>query len=418
MLNVTFHGQQGWEMVSRRTALAALAGSPAAMLASRATAVPASAGPLLPGDFKITGTYLNAAYTHPMPIVAADAVRAFLSGRVDPGDRPVSPRDAVQRFAQLINASPDEIARLPSTSYGESFVIGALGLQGDPRGGIVTDILHFDGSLYAYGELRKQGSPVTILPMTADGRIDMNALESAVTDSTRLVAISAVSMINGFQHDLKTVCEIAHRRNAHVYVDAIQAAGATPIDVKACGVDFLACSSFKWLMGDFGFGFLYVRPDLIPRIRRTQFGYHQPASLAYHFLPGDPPGPVLFEAEPDNRTASGLFEVGSVSIASEVAASVSIRRILETGVDVIESRRQPWLRKLRDSLGPRYVCLTPPGSRSGIIAFSHLGAERLLAPRMKAAGVNIQLYENRFRISPSVYNTLADIDRVIDLLLA
>lgn len=412
-------------MLSRRGALAALAASPAVALSSRAMATEAVAPPppqpgaaLGPADFRITGTYLNAAYTHPMPLVTADAVRAFTAGRADPGAKPDSPRNAVELFARMINASPAEIARIPSTSYGESFVIGALGLQGDANAGIVTDILHFDGALYAYGELEKQGSRVTVLPMTPDGRIDMNALEHAVDDRTRLVAISAVSMVNGFEHDLKTVCEIAHRKNALVFVDAIQAAGASPIDVRATGVDFLACSSFKWLMGDFGYGFLYVRRDVMPKLRRAQFGYHQTASLAYHFLPGDAPGAKLFDATPDNATAAGLFEVGSLSIAAEVAASVSLRRILETGVASIEARRQPWMMKLRDRLGRRYPCLTPAGSRSAIIAFSLIGADRALQARIKAAGVNIQLYENRFRISPSVYNTSADIDRVIDVLLA
>jgi selenocysteine lyase/cysteine desulfurase len=119
-------------------------------------------------------------------------------------------------------------------------------------------------------------------------------------------------MVNGFQHDLKAVCEIAHRKGARVYVDAVQAAGAVPIDVRASGVDFMACSTFKWLMGDFGRGFLYVRHDLLPSLTRRVFGYHQPESLEYHVFPGHPPGRALFEASADSRTATGYFEVGSL----------------------------------------------------------------------------------------------------------
>ena len=61
-------------------------------------------------------------------------------------------------------------------------------------------------------------------------------------------------MYNGFQHDLKAVCELAHAHGAYVYADIVQSAGAMPIDVRASGVDFCACSSFKWLMADFGLG--------------------------------------------------------------------------------------------------------------------------------------------------------------------
>jgi selenocysteine lyase/cysteine desulfurase len=403
-------------MVSRRSALAALAATPAVALAGGARASAPTSGPLGPADFQLSGTYLNAAYTHPMPLCAAEAVNRFLQGRVDPGLKPVVPRDAAALFARLINARPEEIAKIPSTSYAESMVINALGLAGAAGAGVVTDILHFDGSLYAYGQLEKQGLKVTVLPMTAQGRIDMNRLEAAVVPGVRLVAVSAVSMINGFEHDLKTVCEIAHRQGALVYVDAIQAAGASPIDVKASGVDFLAASSFKWLMGDFGCGFLYVRPDVMSRLRRPELGYHQIATMAYHALPGDTPGPGLFESTADERTAAGMFEVGSVSIEAEVAASVSLRRILETGVGQIEQRRQPWLEKLRDRLGRKYPCMTPAGSRSSILTFSLIGANKRLQAQVTEAQVRIQLYENRFRISPSVYNSMADIDRAIDAL--
>ena len=74
-----------------------------------------------------------------------------------------------------------------------------------------------------------------------------------------------------------------------MYADIVQAAGNTPIDVRASGVDFCACSSFKWLMGDFGLGFLYVREALLDRvIRRSEYGYQQ-ADTAMHYLPSDPP---------------------------------------------------------------------------------------------------------------------------------
>jgi len=53
----------------------------------------------------------------------------------------------------------------------------------------------------------------------------------------------------------------------------VQAVGAVPVDVRASGVDFLACSSYKWLMGDMGLGFLYVRGDRLDRLERTQYGF-------------------------------------------------------------------------------------------------------------------------------------------------
>jgi len=410
-------------MVSRRGSLTALAAAPFAVWAARGAAQ-AGAPEVRPsvgafkGNFSLTGVYLNAAYTHPLPLDAAAAMRAWASERTDPGAKHTPPVDAKPLFAKLINAEPDEIAAIPSTSYGESFVLGALGLRDGGKGKIVTDILHFDGSLYTYGELKKRGVGLAVLPMTPQGRIDMNRLEAAVDGDTRLVSISLVSMINGFEHDLKQVCEIAHRKGAKVFVDAIQGAGAVPIDVKTSGVDFLACSTFKWLMGDFGYGFLYVRKDLLPTLKRPEFGYHQPRDLDYHAFPGDKPGPVLFEAWPEDATAAGYFEVGSLGTAAEVAAAVSLTNILARGVDDIQSARQPLIERLRTALTGPYQPLTPPDSRSGIIAFSLPNARELLHPRLLAAGVNIQVYPHRFRISPSVYNTEGDVDHLLEVLTA
>jgi len=409
--------------VSRRGSLTALLSAPLAVMAARAmaqaaptAAPPPSAFTRAPRDnFHITGTYLNAAYTHPLPLDAAAAMRDWAAMRADPGARPDRAPDAKGLFAKLVNAQPNEIAAVPSTSYAESFVLGALGLRSGGRGKVVTDILHFDGSLYTYGELGKQGLDVVILPMTPEGRIDMNRLEAAVDANTKLVSISLVSMVNGFEHDLKQVCAIAHRKGAKVYVDAVQGVGAVPLDVKVSGVDFLACSTFKWLMGDFGYGFLYVRGDLLPQIKRPEYGYHQPKTLAYHALPGDKPGPVLFEATPENGTAPGYFEVGSLGTAAQVAAGVSLGNILSIGVDEIQRRRQPLIERVRQAFSGRYQPLTPPDSRSGVIAFALPGARQALRPRLQAAGVNIQVYENRFRVSPSIYNTMDDVERLIEV---
>ena len=83
-----------------------------------------------------------------------------------------------------------------------------------------------------------------------DGVVHPEDIQKALRKDTKLIALSLVAMHNGFEQDLKAVCDIAHANGTLVYADIIQAAGAIPIDVKARGVDFAACSSYKWLMGD------------------------------------------------------------------------------------------------------------------------------------------------------------------------
>src|SRR6185436_19187862 len=152
-------------------------------------------------------------------------------------------------------------------------------------------------------ELKKQGLDVRVVKPTKDFRIDITDLKRAVDRRTRLIEVSSASMYNGFQHDLKAVCDLAHAHGAYVYADIIHSAGAEPFDVKATGIDFAACSSFKWLMGDFGMGFLYAREELYDKIRRPVVGYYQASSMEGLYPPNLPDGgyvPVIYGL---NKTA-------------------------------------------------------------------------------------------------------------------
>src|SRR4029453_15585674 len=160
-------------------------------------------------------------------------------------------------FADLINAKPSEVAYVSSTSAGENLVVQALALVRRFDGNVVTDGLHFEGALLHLLELKKQGLDVRVVKPTKEYRIDFKDLEKVVDKKTKLIEVSSASMYNGFQHDLKKVCDLAHAHGAYVYADIIHSAGAEPFDVKATGVDFAACSTFKWLVGDFGLRFFF-----------------------------------------------------------------------------------------------------------------------------------------------------------------
>ena len=382
-----------------------------------------SAAPRLPlkAAFAVTGaeTCLNNARWHPISTGAARAVRDYLDYKASGGGAAPDYGGSIQRrakalFAGLINARPSEIAFIPSTLAGENLVVSGLGLP-TAGGNVVTDALHFEGSLYLYGAMERQGLEVrTVRPR--EWRIRLEDVEKAVDRNTRLVAISQVSMLNGFEHDLKAVCEIAHARGAVVFADVVQAAGATPIDVRASGVDFCACSSYKWLMGDMGLGFLYVREELLGRvIRRSQYGYRQLSKMDYHLFPYDPPGGSIFEWE-QTHDAAGHFEVGTISNTTAACLTYSLALIQRIGVERIVEHRRPMLARLREQM-PRlgFTPLTPPDSQSPIIAFAAKDTARL-EKRLRAAKVDIAVYPGRIRISPSIYNDMADVDRLLSLL--
>lgn len=292
--------------------------------------------------------------------------------------------------------------------------VRALGLP--RRGGrIVTDVLHFFGSFHLYNELEAAGMEVVIIPMR-DNRIHLEDMAAAMTPDTRLVSISAISTINGFQHDLAAVTEMAHAHGAHVYVDAVHAVGSVPVDVKASGIDFMANSSFKWMMGDMGLGFMYVRADLIPQLERPQAGYQQLATFASHAYPYDPPGDEPFETGARDD-ATGLFAMGTYSNTGVAHLDWSIDYLTRRGVANIQAWRQPLIEKARREM-PRlgFEPLTPEDSTGPLIAWARQNARADLHERLQAAGVQVSLSWHRLRISPSVFNSEADIDRVLEAL--
>ncbi len=359
-------------------------------------------------------TFLNSAYIHPMPVAAADNVRRYALSRSQPDGETWERLDVKAEFAALINARPSEICFVPNTTTGENFVFNGLGLPA-AGGNVVTDALHFEGALIHLQALKREGLDVRMV-LPRDWRIELRDLERVVDRKTRLVELSHVAMFTGFQHDLKAVCDLAHAHGALVYADIAQSAGCTPIDVKASGVDFCACSSFKWLMGDFGLGFLYVREDLLDRVvRRTHYGYYMASKMATHFLPYDPAGsePFTFELSSD---ATGHFEVGSNALGAWAALSKSLPYIRRLGVEKIQEYRQPMLQRLRKEMPALgFEPMTPAESKSALISF----AAKNMGPvqeRLKKAKINARIGANFIRLSPSVFNDMADIDRLLDAL--
>ncbi len=368
--------------------------SPAVALAASSAAGGAAAGSAEEFAVVKDEVCLNNAHWHPMSAGAMRAAQKYLDLKSHGFGSDAEYGTELQKqvrgeFAGLIGAKTQEIAFVPSTMAGENLVVNGLDLAG---GNVVTDGLHFVGSLYLYGELAKKGLEVrTAQPK--DGRIAMADLERLIDRKTRLVAVSLVSMVNGFEHDLKAICDIAHARGAVVFADIIQAAGAVPIDVKQSGVDFCACAAYKWLMGDMGVGFLYAREDLLGRvIRRSVYGYRQPSA----------------------QGAAAYFEVGTIANSVIAALSHSLPYLRGLGIDRIAAHRQPLLAQIQKEM-PRFGFrpMTPLESTSPIVSFARDNAKRDLQAKLRAAKVNIELYENRVRISPSIYNDLKDVDRLL-----
>jgi selenocysteine lyase/cysteine desulfurase len=371
------------------------------------------------GDFSIPAgiAYINSAYTHPMPNAAASALREWAEFRSHPQavSQPMKLINIKAEFAALINAKESEICYVPNTSTGENLVVNGLDIDYKTEN-VVTDALHFEGAILHLQALQQRRGLDLRMVMPRDWRIEMKDVERVVDKKTKLVEISLVAMDNGFQHDLKAVCEVAHAHGAYVYADIVQAVGNTPIDVRASDVDFCACSTFKWLMGDFGLGFLFVKESLLDRIiHRSQYGYYEAATIDSHFLPGDPPNPAAYTFEL-GKNATGHFEVGTQAIGTAHVLAQSLPYIRRLGVENIYAHRQPFLKRLHQEM-PRlgFDPITPPESTSALISFA-IKDYQSIQQRLQNANVNARVAQRYIRISPSVFNDMSDIERLLQAL--
>jgi len=374
--------------------------------------------------------WLTAADYHPLSRQSIAAMERHLRYRRDgegAGSSPFSREEAAtkQMFADLINAKPSEIAFVQSTTDGENIVIAGMRLDAS-KGNVVIDDLHYQASKYMYRMLeRERKIELRIVRYTEkDGAWSVRAadMERAIDKHTKLVSLALVSNINGYLHDIRRTTEMAHQHGAYVYADIIQAAGAVPIDVRAMGIDFAACGSYKWLMSDFGFGFLYVREDLQDRIvHRSRYGVRQYSS----------PGGTQTDAQFQLRAGAARYEMGSFSYSGGTCAHASLKYIHALGVPQIRAHAADLTARLRKEL-PRlgYPCLTPEGNETPIISFrtpDYGAAAAKLKKAFPDTVVALRKWEFTgpsgevkiipgMRISPSVYNSQADVDRLLEAL--
>lgn len=406
--------------LSRRQLLLAAASAP---LAGRALAdaspAPAAAAalPFRAGYAATDITYLDSGSQHPISLGGRAALDRYLAKRMlDPeaANYDLDTEGLLAKYARLVSADPGEVTFVQSTTTAEQMFVRSLGLP-EAGGHVVTDTLHFFGSLPLYAELGKHGVEVSWV-RERDGRIPLEDMDRAIRPGTKLVALSLVSTNNGFTHDLKEVCDLAHARGALVYADIIHAVGCMPVDLHASGVDFAAGASYKWLMGDFGLGFLYARKDAQAQLKRTNHGYYGMSAFQSHIYPFDPPGDTIVDYG-FRDDATGWFALGTHSHTVPALLHHSLDYLLATGVANIQAYVQTLVRRLKEELPQRgFRVTTPAESAAPIVTCAYEKARERLGPRCSEAKVRITLSRNSFRVTPSVFNDMADIDRLLEVL--
>jgi len=366
-------------------------------------------------DFPIASmqTYLTSAAIHPMSVPASRALQEHISfrlkgpgdGRTDFGDE--QQKELKARFAALINAKPNEIAFVQNTSDGENIVVMGMDLPHNAKGGnVVLDELHFETSLYMYKSLEAKGLQLRVVKHR-DWAIDIGDMERVIDRNTKLVSMALVSNVNGYLHDARAISDLAHAHGAYVFADMVQAAGAVPVDVRAMGIDFGSTATYKWLMGERGFGFLYVREDLQDAVvPTTRYGHRQIANFDRVGITWEPlPG-------------AAKYETGTFPNSLALCSYTSLAYIEKLGLKNIRAHARRLTDRLQTELPAMgYPSVTPKNNETPIVAFQ-LKDVAATQKRLRDARIAATIIENerRLRLSVSVFNNDEDIERLISAL--
>jgi selenocysteine lyase/cysteine desulfurase len=317
-------------------------------------------------------------------------------------------------FAELIGARPEEIGLVHCTKAGEQLVLDGL-VPLESQRNIVTNDLHFSGSLHNLLGRRQAGADVRIV-RARNFVVDLADMTEAIDENTALVVVTLVSNINGHIEKMRELCEAAHQRGALVYADIIQAAGIVPLNVRDLGIDFAACSGYKWLYGVHGTGFLYVRHEL------------QGAALPDSLFPGLVRynyAPWVSEPDPDQPSYryrppadARRYQPGHPSYLGYCGLHEGLRLVQKIGVENALAHSCTLNRWLLQQIDPqRYPCLTPEVEKSPILTLATTESDAL-RQRLQKAKIVVALGRRRLRISPGLYSNTDDMQQLADALNA
>jgi cysteine desulfurase/selenocysteine lyase len=310
---------------------------------------------------------------------------------------------ARQTAARLIGADADEIALVTSTTSGINLV--AEGLDWRRGDNVVTLDDEFPSNLYPWMHLRDFGVETRRVP-TSDGRVNYDHLADHCDERTRVITVSWVGYANGCRRDLNLIGEIAARRGALLFVDAIQGLGAFPLDVRTTPIDFLAADSHKWLLGPEGAGIAYIRRERLPLLRATGVGWNSVVQ-----------GSDYTHIELKLRENAARYEGGAKNIGGLIGMGASFDLFEALGVANIAASilaiTDELCREI-DALGYRVVSPRDHDQASGIVSIDMPGVDVAAVRRHCATqGVALAYRSGRLRASAHAYNNRADLDRFL-----
>ncbi|HJZ85112.1 MAG TPA: aminotransferase class V-fold PLP-dependent enzyme [Polyangia bacterium] len=312
---------------------------------------------------------------------------------------------AGERVGRILGAPPGSVIMLPNVSTAQSIVASCFDFDRERRKVVYTD-LNFPTVSYVWKAEERRGAKVEIVRSDDGIGVPTARLLEAIDERTLIVPISHVLFRSSFVQDAAAIVARAHEVGALVLLDTYQSAGTLPLDVGALGVDMATGGSVKWLCGGPGAGYLYVRPDLLPRLRPRVTGWFAHRT------------PFAFEM-PEQDYADGPWRMigGTPSIAPLYQARAGAEIIAQIGVDRIREkslRQTERLIALADRAGFRLGSPREPARRGGTVCFDFDGSGEVARELNRRKFFCDHRPQCGIRVSPHFYTTDEEVDRFME----
>jgi cysteine desulfurase/selenocysteine lyase len=323
---------------------------------------------------------------------------------------------ARQKVARFIGATtPDEIVFVRGATEAINLVAhswAATQLKAGDR--IMLSMLEHHSNIVPWQMAAERvGAAIDVIPLTPDHRIDLDAMESMLTERHKLVALAHVSNVLGSVLDATRATQLAHKVGAKILLDGCQAVPRIAVDVAKIGCDFYVFSGHK-LYGPTGIGVLWGRGDLLSQMPPYQGGGSMIDRVSF--------------AKTTYAPAPGRFEAGTPHIVGGLGLAAAIDYVEGIGIDCIHAHETALVRDARDALSSlNSVRLFGPEDSAGIVSFAVEGVHphdvgtildegrvairaghHCAQPLMEALGVDATA-----RASFAVYNGPQDIEALV-----
>lgn len=355
-------------------------------------------------------TYLISNSLGAMPRGVYDALHAYADIWATRGVRAWEDRwmnlsiDVGNEIGVLMNAPKNSVSVHQNVTTCQAVVASCFDFSG-PRNKVVYSDMNFPSVMYFWEAQRAVGARVHMVK-TDDGiTVPTERLLDAIDEHTLLVPISHVIFRSSYINDARAIIEKAHRVGAYVVLDTFQSLGSVPVDVQALNTDFACGGVLKWLCGGPGTGYLYVRPDLAPKLQPRITGW-----FAHE-------NPFNFEIGPTRYTDSPFrFMNGTTHIPSLEAARPGLKIIREVGVERIREKSKHQTARLialAEKHGWQVNTPRDPENRGGTVSINMPDAPEVCRELLQRDVLVDYRPQAGVRMSPHFYNTDDEIDRAI-----